>query len=79
MYDKSHKMAYTRAAMSVGALIGIVACIVEAVLMKVGEHLSKPFEIAFAVLGVICFLLIYYIGLHFSAKWMIKKDGEENA
>lgn len=77
MYDKNHKLAYTRAAMSLGTLIGVVACIVEVALMKIGKHLSKPFGIVFAVLGVVCFLLIYYIGLHFSAKWMIKKDGED--
>lgn len=76
MYDKSYKLAYTRAAMSLGALIGVVACIVEVILMKIGEHLSKPFEIIFAVLGIVCFLLIYNIGLRFLAKWMLKKDSE---
>lgn len=74
MYDKNHKLAYTRAAMSLGTLIGVVACIIEAVLMKIGEHFSKPLEIIFAILGVICFLLVYYIGLHLLTKWMIKKD-----
>lgn len=77
MYDKNHKLTYTRAAMSLGTLIGVLACIVEVVLMKIGQHFAKPLAIVFAVLGVVCFLLIYYIGLHFSAKWMIKKDGED--
>lgn len=77
MYNKNHKLAYTRAAMSLGTLIGVLACIVEVVLMRVGEHFTKPLGIMFAVLGVICFLLIYYIGLYFSSKWMIKKDEDD--
>lgn len=74
MYDIEHKKNYTRAAMSCGSLIGVFAVLVEFVFLKIGDKVSKSLEPAFAVLGVVCFLVIYFVGIHLAARWMIKKD-----
>lgn len=74
MYDLNHKKNYTRAAMSCGSLIGVFAVLVEFVFLKIGDKVSRPLEFVFSLVGIVCFLVIYFVGIHFATRWMIKKD-----